>query len=238
VKKVATPATQTMAPLSKPAAQATDAKKKADVIGEPLPLASETRNGPDAAANRVAATPKTETIAANKMPGTTVNEIKTPQASPNPLAKTTVEAPLQPNEEPSSEIASPSDPTLEGLWRQTLEEVGGMTADFASEFQSISAIGPNLIKIVLRELYSVQMCNRPERRQQFEAVFGGLLNRSIAIQFESNSSRTDAAQTMPAPSRREKIRQLEKHPFVKSATQTFAAEVTDYAEPTKTFKAK
>ena len=112
-----------------------------------------------------------------------------------------------------------------------------MTADFAAEFTSVSSINQHLIKVVLRESYSVQMCNRPERRQQFEAVFSKLLDRQVSIQFESNSLRTDAEQSAPAPSRREKMRQLEKHPFVKSATQTFTAEVTDFAEA-KSYKAK
>jgi hypothetical protein len=234
-KKVVSAAPPSVAISPSLTATSNDAKKKADVTppSEPKPVASSI---PSPKAESVDASPTGRNAQA-------ASDVSQPRAqavapSPTPTAPVNVSASAPPStEEPAGNISTASDQSLEQMWRQTLEEVGGMTADFAAEFLSVSLINPNSIKVVLRESYSVQMCNRPERRQQFEAVFGKLLSRQVSIQFESSSLRTDAEQSMPAPSRREKIRQLEKHPFVKSATQTFTAEVTDFAEP-KTYKAK
>jgi hypothetical protein len=124
-----------------------------------------------------------------------------------------------------------SNENLEKLWRETLEELGGMTADFGADFQKIEMSGSHQVKITLKQSYNVQMCMRPERRQKFEETLGRLLDRNIAIQFDAVAGRVDQAETgQPRMTRFQRMRSIEKNTFVKAAIDLFAGEVLDVTE--------
>jgi DNA polymerase-3 subunit gamma/tau len=123
-------------------------------------------------------------------------------------------------------------PKLEAMWRNTLAEVGGMTADFGADFKTIEMVGANQVRIVMGSTYQRDLCNRPERKPKFEDSLGRQLGRRVSITFEGAAASADQASGPKTPrmSRMQRIRTLHEHPFVKDAIEIFGGEVVDFSE--------
>ncbi|MEZ6094598.1 MAG: DNA polymerase III subunit gamma/tau [Pirellulaceae bacterium] len=123
-------------------------------------------------------------------------------------------------------------PKLESAWKETLEELGGMTADFGADYERIEMVGASQVKVMLKSAYNVDLCNRPERRSKFEEAMSSRLRKRIAISFAaSEQARSKQIQpSEPRLTRFQKMRNYEKHPFVKNAIEMFQGEMIDIRE--------
>src|SRR5262245_20414287 len=126
-------------------------------------------------------------------------------------------------------------------WRQTLAEIGDMTADFAARAERIAISGPNRLVVSFRKAYTQaqQYCERPERRQKLEQTFSRLAGRNIRIDFatlpdESPAATTDRPTQKPPVNRRQRQQELMRHPLLRKAAELFDTEIIAVLDATAT----
>jgi hypothetical protein len=150
-----------------------------------------------------------------------------PQVSISPVAV------VAPSSEPATATAEPlADLTLEAAWKRALELVGSLTADMASDYQSIRAVdGTQRLQVILGESYHAKMCNQADRRLKFEEAMSEVLGHRTTLEFIATQTREDQAHEAPRKlSRRERMQAASELPFVKAALHIFNAEVTDVSD--------
>src|SRR5262249_475404 len=121
-----------------------------------------------------------------------------------------------PTAAPAAETSiSPDSDSASTTWRQTLAEIGDMTADFAARAERVAISGPNRLAVSYRKAYTQaqQYCERPERRQKLEQTFSRLAGRNIRIDFatlpdESPAATADRPAQKPPVSRRQRQQEL------------------------------
>src|SRR5207249_3721808 len=86
---------------------------------------------------------------------------------------------------PPASVAEPGHQDAAAAWKQTLAEIGDMTADFAGRAERVAISGPNRLVISFRKAYTQaqQYCERPERRQKLEQTLSRIAGRNIRIDF-------------------------------------------------------
>jgi DNA polymerase-3 subunit gamma/tau len=129
---------------------------------------------------------------------------------------------------PSAALPKPDLTAIERHWQQALEEIGGMTSDFAGDFQSVAISGPNLLVVNLRLAYNKQWCDRPEVKRKLEQMLSRLAGRELRIEFAvvpGGAAATGAERPQPAQSRMKKMREIEKHPLIREIQDLFDCEV-------------
>jgi DNA polymerase III subunit gamma/tau len=148
---------------------------------------------------------------------------KTPELSNAPLAVLAV---------PSSECADLDDSTVLSAWKQTLAEIGDMTADFASRAERIAISGPNRLVVSFRKAYTQaqQYCERPEKRQRLEQAFSRIAGRNLRIDFATLPDEVSAPMPAdrsgkPPVNRRQRQQELMRHPMVRKAAELFDTEI-------------
>jgi len=156
---------------------------------------------------------------------------KTPDAedlSPEPRPPT---PPLPPGEGRDEGLPL-DDQSAQATWRQTLAEIGDMTADFAARAERVAISAPNRLVVSFRKAYTQaqQYCERPERRQKLEQTFSRLAGRNIRIDFATlPDESSDAAAQRPAQkppiNRRQRQQELMRHPLIRKAAELFDTEI-------------
>jgi DNA polymerase III subunit gamma/tau len=131
---------------------------------------------------------------------------------------------------PTSPIDSPS---AASIWKQTLAEIGDMTAEFAGRAESVAISGPNRLVVSFGKAYTqaLQYCERPERRQKLEQTFSRIAGRNIRIDFATLSDESpgavpaDRPAAKPPVNRRQRQQELMRHPLVRKAAELFDTEI-------------
>jgi DNA polymerase-3 subunit gamma/tau len=143
-------------------------------------------------------------------------------ANPQPPAAQAPSAP--PAADRTSEF---SEQTAEYKWRAALEEIGGLTAECAGDFESLAISAPNLLVVRLKTAYNKDWCERVDVKRRLEQVMSRLAGRDIRIDFAAPASQpsTRSAARPPAPSRLQRMREAEQNPLVQEAISLFDAEI-------------
>ncbi len=145
--------------------------------------------------------------------------------------KRTVESP-EPTRQPTApQAGEPS--TAEGIWKQTLSQFQDITADYGAAYDRVAISAPNRLVVTFQAGYTLQKegCERPERKAQLEAAMKRITGREMRVDFELLPDQAPVAAAKRPPSFRQKIRDSERHPFVKQAVDLFDAEVTRVDPP-------
>ena len=108
-----------------------------------------------------------------------------------------------------------------------MDEIGGLTAECAGNYESVAISAPNLLVVQLKTAYNKEWCDRAEVKQRLEQVMSRVSGRKVRIDFFAASERQKEApeQQPAAPSRLQRIRQAEQHPLVQEAIRLFDAEI-------------
>lgn len=126
--------------------------------------------------------------------------------------------------------------SIDRTWRQALENLGGMTAEFASHYDSIAISAPNQLVVRFKAPYTLhkERCEHPDQRRRLEEAMSQITGNTIRIDFQVQPGETPQREKrQPPPSKRQRIKEVEKHPFVSEAMDVFDAEVVDLATPQK-----
>jgi hypothetical protein len=125
---------------------------------------------------------------------------------------------------PVSELTAES---AEQKWRETLADIGGITAEFASNYSGVAISGPNQLVVTLRSAYNKEWCERPDVKRKLETTLSRLAGRDVRLGFcaaaEAAQPRSERRPTMQAM--RQRRRELEQHPLVQQAMELFDAEL-------------
>jgi len=128
-------------------------------------------------------------------------------------------------------MAELDDSSALSAWKQTLSEVGDMTADFARRAERVAILGPNRLVVSFRKAYTQaqQYCERPERRLKLEQTISRIAGRTIRIDFAvlADEPATAAAEqsAKPQATRRQRQQELMRHPLIRKAAELFDTEI-------------
>ncbi|MHB8970628.1 MAG: DNA polymerase III subunit gamma/tau [Pirellulaceae bacterium] len=150
-----------------------------------------------------------------------------PLPTPPPEKKTTdVENPLQNRPPKAVSRVSWTLESVDEVWKQVLEELGDMTADFASYYDHLAISAPDSLVVHFREGYTLQKesCERPDRKAQLEQAMARALGRPVRIDMAVMPDAKQAS-IAPAPTMFQLMREKEAHPWVRQAVELFGAEV-------------
>jgi hypothetical protein len=116
---------------------------------------------------------------------------------------------------------------ISGQWKDAVSAIGGMTAEFAGDCTSIAISAPNRLVVTLKAAYNKEWCERPDIKRQIEQSMARVTGVPVQIQFviAPQKKQTSSGAT-PVVSRRQKMREVEKHPLVEETMRLFEAEVT------------
>ena len=159
---------------------------------------------------------------------------KNPKSTAQKKTKLTPEAPGQASSAtaPDSPVSvAPASPgvakDVEQQWREALDEIGGLTAECAGNYESVAISAPNLLVVQLKTAYNKEWCDRSDVKQRLERAMSRVAGRKIRIDFSAALERKPGpAEQRPAPpSRLQRIRQVEQHPLVQETVRLFDAEI-------------
>ena len=166
---------------------------------------------------------------------TTAKHTPTAEADPPSAQKKTSE-----NGDAPGVVAVESTPVLDAstavsAWKQTLAEIGDMTADFAGRADGVAISGPNRLVVRFRKAYTqaLQYCERPDKRQRLEQTLSRITGRNIRIDFALVQEESAApAPEPPRPiNRRQRQQELMRHPLIRKAAELFDTEIVAVLEP-------
>ncbi len=122
--------------------------------------------------------------------------------------------------------------SAEQIWKQVLDQLGDMTADFASYYERIAISAPDSLVVYFREGYTLQKeaCEQPERKTQLEKTMSRLVGRPVRIDM-ALIAEPRQPQRVAAPSLFQLMREKENHPFVRQAVDLFDAEIVKVDVP-------
>jgi DNA polymerase-3 subunit gamma/tau len=133
-----------------------------------------------------------------------------------------------------------TDDQASAVWKQTLAEIGDMTADFAGRADRVAISGPNRLVVRFRKAYTqaLQYCERPDQRQKLEQALSRVAGKNIRIDFallpeEPSVSAAEAPKpaARPALGMRQRRQELNRHPLIRKASELFDTEITLVLEP-------
>jgi DNA polymerase-3 subunit gamma/tau len=118
-------------------------------------------------------------------------------------------------------------------WKQTLGELGDMTADFASKAENVAISAPNRLVVRFRKAYTsaIQFCERPESRQKLEQTLSRITGRQIRIDIAvlpeavGAAAGTEVAPARRPVNRRQREQEVQRHPLIRKATELFDTEI-------------
>jgi hypothetical protein len=123
---------------------------------------------------------------------------------------------------------------VQSAWRQTLAEIGDMTADFASKADGVAISAPNRLAVRFRKAYTqaVQFCERPESKQKLEQTLSRVLGRNVRIDFlvvsdqsPERSGTAVASPPRPSVNRQQRRQEVQRHPLIRRANELFETEL-------------
>ncbi len=136
--------------------------------------------------------------------------------------------------EKTSKSVELSPENVRRIWQQALDSLGDTTSEFASQCDSVAISAPNQLVVRFKAEYTLhkERCERPDLRNRLETAVSEVAGRQIRIDFQTLPKEKAQTQTrQPVMTKRQKMREMEKHPFVKEAIETFDAEVSDVISP-------
>lgn len=167
------------------------------------------------------------------------NAAPAPIPSPpnNPSASAQKKSDVAPVSNAEREIPAPQSVELtansaEQVWRQVLAEMGDMTSEMAQRYDRIAISAPNRLVVTFRAEYNhhKESCERPKTKERLEQAMSRLTGTNIRIDFEVLPGEAKPAEEKPPPaSKRQLMREKERHPLVRQAIEMFDAELTDLA---------
>ena len=139
-------------------------------------------------------------------------------------------------------VAPLDDHTAAAAWKQTLGELGDMTADFASKAENVAISAPNRLVVGFRKAYTsaIQFCERPESRQKLEQSLSRITGRNIRIDIvvlpdlEVPPAGTEVALARRTVNRRQREQEVQRHPLIRKAAELFDTEIVTILDVART----
>lgn len=113
-------------------------------------------------------------------------------------------------------------------WRQAMSDLGDMTGDAGSFYSRLAILAPNRLAVFFTEAYNTQkeMCARPERKLRLEQALSRVAGRPFQLEFRIAPGEGAVVQRSAPATRLQRMRERQRHPFVREAMQMFDADIT------------
>ena len=145
------------------------------------------------------------------------------QPAPAPKTPITNESTATPAVAASSDIKT--------LYQSALQSMGDMTADMASNYDTLTTKSPDNIEVALFDAMHRTMCSRTDRKTKIEEALHQVAGRRIRIDFVVSKNAPTPESIAPTLTRAQQIRELNEHEFVKQAMTVFEGTIADYFDP-------
>ena len=126
-------------------------------------------------------------------------------------------------------VAASSD--IKTLYQSALQSMGDMTADMASNYDTLTTKSPDNIEVALFDAMHRTMCSRTDRKTKIEEALHQVAGRRIRIDFVVSKNAPTPESIAPTLTRAQQIRELNEHEFVKQAMTVFEGTIADYFDP-------
>ena len=126
--------------------------------------------------------------------------------------------------------------SIEARWKTVLETMGDMTAEMASNYESVELKGADQLMVTLRDKASRDLCMKPDRRSRFEEAFEKVTDRTVRVEFLVSQNVIESPAPKPKLTRAQQVRKLQDVELVKQAMELFDAEITGFREPMQSKK--
>ena len=190
-----------------------------------------TSNSPDAAPTRDSSGAKPSLQSGAIQPASQSAPVAEPADSQAPDSAQQENPPKKKHPEAENETVQPrnrieiSGSNIEGYWRETLEKLEDILADYARNYESLAISAPNCLAVTLDSFYK-EKCEAPSAKAKFEEAFAEITNQRFRIDFVTSSGQPKA-EKKPVMSMRQQRKELEQHPLVRQAIEMFDGEITD-----------
>ncbi len=123
--------------------------------------------------------------------------------------------------------------SAEAIWARVLDDVGGMTAEFARHYAALATTAPNRLVVSFKPQYTheKESCERPDWKARLEESMARVTGGQVRIDFEVlPGPPASAAKSRPQLSRRQRLKAAESNPLVSRALELFDGEITDVSD--------
>ena len=175
------------------------------------------------------ALPKQSSTAPRRAPATAQASAPTAEKKTKKLSDEPATVTIQPPK--SRPITAES---ASSIWKQAVAQIEDMTADYAAFCDEVAISAPNRLVASFKASYTLQKesCEKPERKARIEQALERVTGQRIFVDFEVRRDESAASsRPQPRPSLRQRMRDFEKHPFVKQTIDLFEAEIIRLEEP-------
>lgn len=136
---------------------------------------------------------------------------------------------------PSAPVAaagewSAADP--ESSWKNLLAEISDLTAEAAGNFETLQMEEDRLL-VTLKSTYDFEICSRPDPRKRLETALQAATGKPVRLDFQVSDSGATGPALAPAVrmSARQRVREMEKDGFVRTAMDLFDGEILSVKPP-------
>ncbi len=167
-------------------------------------------------------------------------------AAPSPV-RPPVAAPITPPPEKKTESVTPT--AVEGgpstastvavfngdalqIWQQTLDALADITADMCRFASKVATSGPNRLAVSFPGEYISQkeFCERQTNRSRIEQALQSVSGAPLRVDFDLLPVTTKPVERVAPTSKRQLLKDRERHPLVQQAMEVFQAEMVDVVE--------
>ena len=211
-------------PVVVPAAITAEPAEPASVQTSPKPSLATTPSESAAVPAVVAATAAAATVAAT-VSAPVSESVSAPASEAEPSPATAVES------SSTVVVESSASSDIQTLYRSALQSMGDMTADMASNFDTVTPKADDHIEVALYDAMHRKMCSRADSKTKIEEALHQVAGRRIRIDFVVSANTRVSEATAPRLSRAQQVRELQENQFVKEAITTFDGAIVDYVDP-------
>ncbi len=140
----------------------------------------------------------------------------------------------------SATAASPASTAIElteenavRVWEQSIEQLDGLAADAAREYESVRLDGDHHLTVTLKTQYHANRCKRPDHKEVLEAALANIVGQSVTLSVDVKAAQKSNTPQVAQRSQAELIRESYEHPLVKQAMELFGADVTSVQDKKK-----
>ncbi len=126
--------------------------------------------------------------------------------------------------------------TAAEVWRSALDQMSGMTAEQARQFDRVAISAPNRLVIYFPPAYTLakSVCERPDHAAKFEKALAEVTGQTVRIEFavaEDAPPCEVAPQPKRAVSPQQRQREAAERPIVQRAIELFGAQLGPVQPP-------
>jgi DNA polymerase-3 subunit gamma/tau len=164
--------------------------------------------------------------AATSVPSSTSAPVATSSAPPSSTSHASA-ADASATDAPIGRPVELAEHNVQETWCAALDEIGGLTAECAGNFDSLAISAPNLLVVRLKTAYNKDWCERADIKRRLEQVMSRLAGREMRIDFAATAEPAPVRQAArpTAQSRLQRMREAEQNPLVQEAISLFDAEI-------------